>query len=335
MSGENLSDSINNLFLSEKQKYEIIFHHENGLSSRQIAKLLVLNRKTVLKWIKIFSETGNVKRQPGTGLHRVTSSEEDKQIVKVARAEKNMTLKKIKKQVSKNIPVSTGTVYNRLQEAGIIFKKPKYKPAIPEKHKLLRIEYAKKYLSQFNWDNVNFSDETTIWLCQNNRGQWLFENEENIVKTYKHPLKRHVWGSISIYGVGEIHIFAGIMRKETYLDILNNYVLAFMKTNPHMIYQDDNDPKHRAKIVKAWYVEHQIQHLLWPAYSPDLNPIENVWKLLKERINDYDCTTAEQLERRISSEWKKIGKRIIKRLIRSMPKRLKSVIDQNGEAINY
>ena len=201
-------------------------------------------------------------------------------IIEELKKDNSVTLNELKRNLQdKGINISRTTLYNRLKENGLIFKNPVYKPAISENNKVIRINWAKNHM-ETNWKQIIFTDETSIQLYKNSRGRWMFEYEKNYVNIFKHPLKRHVWGSISYNGIEKIYIFSDNMTKETYLYILNSVVKKDIKKSK-FIYQDDNDPKHLANIVKEWFVKNNIPHLDWPPSSADLNPIENVWKLLK------------------------------------------------------
>ena len=61
------------------------------------------------------------------------------------------------------------------------------------------------------------------------------------------------------------------------------------------IFQHDNDPQHTATIVKQYLRNQQIEVLPWPAQSPDLNPIENLWSELDRRVDKRECTGEEEL----------------------------------------
>lgn len=97
-----------------------------------------------------------------------------------------------------------------------------------------------------------------------------------------------VWGCITRNGVGPLVKIEGIMKKEQYLDILQkNLPDAIRQTKiveENVIFQQDGDPKHTAKIVKNWLNSQKFSTIKWPAQSPDLNPVENLWAYMKKKI---------------------------------------------------
>ena len=70
------------------------------------------------------------------------------------------------------------------------------------------------------------------------------------------------------------------------LDILEPIVLPVARqVGPGFVYQDDNARAHRARIVNEWFSDHGVEHMEWPAMSPDMNPIEHAWDRLKTALS--------------------------------------------------
>jgi transposase len=73
----------------------------------------------------------------------------------------------------------------------------------------------------------------------------------------------------------------------------------------------------------------------WPSNSPDLNPIENLWSIVKGNVEKRWPKNLGELERYMVEEWNKIPESILKNLVGSMKERCKLVIEKNGERIPY
>ena len=99
---------------------------------------------------------------------------------------------------------------------------------------------------------------------------------------------------------------------------------------------DDSARPHRGKKIEKWNEDNQIKKVEWPGNSPDLNPIENLWALLKQKLQNLDCSTKVKLIENILHVWNhEIGKNIIENLVESMPRRLQSVIENKGYSSKY
>lgn len=101
------------------------------------------------------------------------------------------------------------------------------------------------------------------------------------------------------------------------------------------IFQQDNDPKHASVHVREWFQRKKVEVMQWPAQSPDLNPIENLWDAVERRIRDRSYSNQHELFAAIQSAWSDIPKSIIDRLIDSMKRRCEEVIKNFGYATRY
>jgi len=146
-----------------------------------------------------------------------------------------------------------------------------------------RFRWAMENLNA-DFTNVIWTDETTVQLethrrfCCRKRGQ-----KPRYKPRPKHPVKVHVWAGISSRGATRVCIFEGVMDANLYVEILNGYLVPFVRrvyATGHRFMQD-NDPKHTSRIAQDFFASRGINWWKPPPESPDANPIENLWHELK------------------------------------------------------
>ena len=150
-----------------------------------------------------------------------------------------------------------------------------------------------------------------------------------------------VWGCMGWNGVRKLIEVQGAMNSQQYCDILDDEVVeSFEKLEvpeEKRVFQQDNDPKHTSKRASQWFEDNDIQVLVWPSQSPDLNPIEHLWVHLKRALQKYSTSPkgVHELWDRVEVEWNEIAAEACQNLIESMPRRIKAVIRANGGHTKY
>ncbi|CAM4680324.1 unnamed protein product [Leuciscus chuanchicus] len=207
-------------------------------------------------------------------------------------------------------------------------KVPLLKPA----HVKARLKFANDHLDdpEESWEKVMWSDETKIELFGHNSTKrvWRKKNDEyhpkNTIPTVKHGGGSiMLWGCFSAHGTGRLHCIKERMTGAMYCEILGNNLLPSvraLKMGRGWVFQHDNDPKHTARITKEWLCKKHIKVLAWPSQSPDLNPIENLWRELKLRVSQRQPRNLTDLEKICVEEWAKIPPAVCANLVKNYRK---------------
>jgi hypothetical protein len=147
------------------------------------------------------------------------------------------------------------------------------------------------------------------------------------------------WGAFSSNGPLPLVPLAGTMTSGRYVETLEVNLIPYLDMQPLAsipVFQHDNAPSHTAMETRAFLQENAVEVLEWPPYSPDLNPIENLWAVLKNKLREDNITSRVDLLNKAQEIWNGAFIRTVcERLVASMPRRLKECIKNQGGYTRY
>ncbi len=146
------------------------------------------------------------------------------------------------------------------------------------------------------------------------------------------------WAAMSSAGVGPLCFLKSTVNAAIYQEILEHFMLPSadkLYGDADFIFQQDLAPAHTAKGTKSWFNDHGVGVLDWPANSPDLNPIENLWSIVKRKMRDTRPNNADELKATVKETWASIPPQQCHKLITSMPRRIEAVIKAKGAPTKY
>lgn len=177
--------------------------------------------------------------------------------------------------------------------------------------------------------------------CRRKRGQDQLA-PRNTVKKVKHGGGSiMVWGAITPWGTGRLHRIEGTLTGAGYVDIMEKSLIptiyeAGARPDQCVIVQD-NDPKHKSKVVQNWFAHHNIELLSFPPCSPDINLVENGWDQLDRgvRSSGHTPSSKDELWEMLKREWANISFQYIRSLYDSMPRRIEALEEAKGGNTKY
>jgi len=131
------------------------------------------------------------------------------------------------------------------------------------------------------------------------------------------------------------------MTGSVYTEILERHMLPstswlLPRGCTDFVLQQDNDPKHTSRRAHRWLEAKHVAILAWPAQSPDLNPIEHLWAIVKQRVCEGPpLGMVEELWERLEQTWWAIEPDLCRRLVESMPARIEAIIMAHGGSTRY
>ncbi|GFV31812.1 transposable element Tcb2 transposase [Trichonephila clavipes] len=199
---------------------------------------------------------------------------------------------------------------------------------LTRQHRTDRLQWCREHhnWTEQDWACVLFSDESRLSLSSVCRRQLIWRESgtayrpENIQENDRYPTcSIMVWAGIMIIGRTRLHVVAnGTMTGQRYIDeVLLPHVRLFRGAVGDKFVFMDIATCHRTLAVQGCLDSEGIQRLVWPARSPDLNPIENVWDTLGRQVagRNYPPTNKNTLIRALTEEWDKLPQQLLDNVV--------------------
>ena len=208
-----------------------------------------------------------------------------------------------------------------MQEAGLFGRVARQKFPYTEAQLAARMEFAlqtHKSRKKRDWMHTMISDEKCFYGKGFCGRTWVRRppdeafNPEYCVAKMAHPVKVNVWACFSAAGQGYLHVFYEKMDGALYKSILSDHLLDVTKRDfpsPDGVkivsweFLQDNAPMHKSELATEWLHRNGVNVLNFPPYSPDLNPIENLWAIMAREVNQKQCSTIEELSDVVLEVW--------------------------------
>ncbi len=332
--------------MSQDLRKKIIYLHKKCKGYKKISKALLISQNTVAKVVQTFKKDGTAtisQRRPGRP--RKLTPRQERLLMRRVEENRHASSLQLSKEVETGVTISHDTIRCTLQRNGMHGCRPRKKPLLKLRHKKTRLEFARTHADKDEdyWDSILWSDETKINVFGTDgfKTVWRRKGEEYkekcMVPTVKHGGGSVLmWGCMSAAGVGELHFIDGIMNSQMYCSILKEKMLPSLRAlGRRALFQHDNDAKHTSKATVGFLKKNRVKVIQWPSMSPDLNPIEHLWGILKRQVEHHSPSSIQSLKEVILEEWKKIDLAKCHQLVHSMPRRLGAVIKNHGGHTKY
>ena len=333
--------------ISEFERGRIVGLREAGLSYRAVAARVQRNSSTIMRVWKQWTDEGRRAWKSGSGPRNVTSARDDRHLVRMAQTDRTASSRQLAAQWSTATGVSLcASSIRSLLQRGLRVRIPLYRIPLTQNHRRLRLQWANVHRSwRADWQQVVFSDESrfNLWYHDGRIRVRRYAGERHIPECI---IERHsgrtpgvmVWGAIAYHGRSQLLRIVGNLNSTRYInEVLQPQAIPFLQGLPGAVFQQDNARPHVARTVKSYLDSQQVQLLPWPAYSPDLSPIEHVWDFVGQCLtrDPRPVASTDELWLRIQTIWNTLPQADIQNLFHSMPRRVAALIAARGGHTKY
>jgi len=260
-----------------------------GLSYSEIAIKMNRTRNSVITLCLYKRKTMCNKRGPKFTLNKSQKLNIKRTISKLKDKKEKVNSTKLKNEC--DLSVSIWTIQRHLKRQGLKYKRMTSKIYLSKMHKEKRIDIINGWITENHpWEKTVFSDEKRFSLDgPDDWRTYVTKNEE-----FTRQQRQCGGGSIMVWlmalpnGLLSYQIIPGKFNSNAYIELLKSSVVPILKLNfgDDFWLQEDNAPVHKSSKVKQFMKSSSIKILAWPARSPDLNIVEDIWNIISQKLYD-------------------------------------------------
>ena len=324
--------------MTEEMKVRIIeLHAVHGNRWSHIGRIVGLPESTVRTFYKRYLQNGQLSPKRGPPFKITQEQKQDVVDITLNMPDIHLDI------LSDIVGISTTSCKKILNENKIYYLPKIARTPLTDQHKENRFSFCRQFatLDYSQMPFIVFTDESTVCVDLNTGCIWRRRGEypaEAFFDKTQHPKSVMVWGAIGPYGYRSQLIWVkNNLDSEAYLRMLAEHQIPQSLTAMFpggFWWQQDNAPAHSSRRTRAVLKNVFPNMLDWPAKSPDLSPIEQVWDYIKNKSKGKNFLCENDLFSFLLKEWMEIPDHVVHNFYTSFLARCKVCAAYHGEHLN-
>jgi transposase len=277
--------------ISERNRVCVILGHDEGITIDQLAKSLRLSHATICNYLKEYTEQEKTKNGPKGGKESKLNQQQSKELID--HLTETTYVKAV--QICTYVKEKYGITYSRsgmtawLKDQHFVYKSPK---KVPGK---LDPERQAEFIEQYKELKGNLKPDEEIYFIDGVHPEhqsqavcgWIKKGEQKTLPTTGKQLRIHFSGAVSLAGIKVFTQEYESIDSEAMVDFLKRLENSSPAKTIYVIM--DNARANKNKKIEEFLKTSKIKIRYLPPYSPNLNPIERLWKIMREKkmYNQY------------------------------------------------